>query len=415
MQQLLSILDQAYDHRSWHGTNLRGSIRRVSRPQASWRPAPGRHNIWELVAHAAYWKYVVWRRLAGAPRGAFPLKGSNWFRRPHDASDAAWQAGRTLLEDMHRSLRAAAASLLARELTRTLNGGKETGFSLLSGAAAHDLYHAGQIQLLKKLSAHVAVFAVLVSLLARPAALAAQTPTSDPHSAQPQRPTVATHAGTVATGWLEIEAGTEFDRYADTSRGAVLPVLAKVGLAPRVQLEVQTVILRPPGSTTTGVGDSTIGVKWRLVETAPIVGNVATVSSVKLPTGSADSATGTGTTDLNLLLVSSRKIGVVEMDLNLGYTRRGGDGTLTPRNASVWAAAFGGPAHGRLGWVAELNGFPATSGPAGARAIVAVLAGPSFAVRDWLVLDVAELVAIAGPQPRALFAGVTYNAGRLWR
>src|SRR5688500_2523546 len=61
--QILFLLDTAYDHASWHGPNLRGAIRGVTPPRAAWRPAPGRHNIWELVVHAAYWKYVAWRRL----------------------------------------------------------------------------------------------------------------------------------------------------------------------------------------------------------------------------------------------------------------------------------------------------------------------------------------------------------------
>ncbi len=70
IRQLLSILDQAYDHRSWHGTNLRGSLRGVSLRKAAWRPGRGRHNIWELVVHAAYWKYAAGRRIAGhAARG----------------------------------------------------------------------------------------------------------------------------------------------------------------------------------------------------------------------------------------------------------------------------------------------------------------------------------------------------------
>ena len=257
--------------------------------------------------------------------------------------------------------------------------------------------------------------AAFVCLAVSPAARAAQAAPPDPHAVQPERPTVATHAGTVATGWFEIEAGTEFDRYTDTSGGALVPVLAKVGLAPRVQLELQTVVVSPPNGVTTGIGDSSIGVKWRLVEGAPIVGNFATVASVKLPSGSSDSGTGTGTTDFSLLLVSSHKIGLVELDLNFGYTWRGGDGVLTPRHASVWASAFSGPAHGRLGWFAELNGFPATSGPAGAQASVGLLAGPTFAIRDWLVVDAGEWVGLAGPQPRALFAGVTYNVGRLWK
>ncbi len=159
VRQVLAILDQAYDHRSWHGTNLRGSVRGLAPRQAAWRPAPGRHNIWEIVVHAAYWKYVAWRRLTGAARGSFPLSGSNWFRRPQEPREArettprAWRSDLALLDQMHRSLRAAVATLPTKELLRTPTGGTVSNFALLSGVAAHDLYHAGQIQLLKKLSA----------------------------------------------------------------------------------------------------------------------------------------------------------------------------------------------------------------------------------------------------------------------
>ncbi len=152
IQILLTILDQAYDRHSWHGTNLRGSIRGVSPGQAAWRPGAGRHNIWELVVHAAYWKYRGWRRLSGGAPGSFPLKGSNWFRRPQDATERAWRQDLALLDRMHRSLRAAVAALPARELTRTPKGSAVSNLALISGAAAHDLYHAGQIQLLKRLS-----------------------------------------------------------------------------------------------------------------------------------------------------------------------------------------------------------------------------------------------------------------------
>ena len=64
--QLLAILDQAYNKPSWHGTNLRGSVRRVTPAQAAWRASEGRHNIWEIVVHAAYWKYVAARRFTGS-------------------------------------------------------------------------------------------------------------------------------------------------------------------------------------------------------------------------------------------------------------------------------------------------------------------------------------------------------------
>jgi hypothetical protein len=152
VQQLLSILDQAYDRRSWHGTNLRGSIRSVSARQAAWRPGRDRHNIWELVVHAAYWKYAVWRRLTGQRRGSFPLEGSNWFRRPLEGSEKEWRADVALLDRMHRSLRESVETLLAEDLSRTPPGSTISNGFILSGIAAHDLYHAGQIQLLKRLS-----------------------------------------------------------------------------------------------------------------------------------------------------------------------------------------------------------------------------------------------------------------------
>ena len=148
---LLLIVDQAYDHKSWHGTNLRGSIRRVSLSQAAWRPAPGRHNIWEIVVHAAYWKYVVRRRLVSETRGSFPLRGSNWFSRQEDLGEAAWRSDIALLDQTHRSLRKAIERISRRDLHRSRGESNVDDFAVVSGIAAHDLYHAGQIQLLKKL------------------------------------------------------------------------------------------------------------------------------------------------------------------------------------------------------------------------------------------------------------------------
>ena len=147
---LLEQLDQAYDRKSWHGTNLRGSIRGVTADQAAWRPQPGRHNIQELVAHAAYWKYTVIRRFTGDKRGSFPLEGSNWFERPR-ADETLWRADIRLLEETHRQLRSVLAGLDPRELTRTPPASKVSNRALVSGIIAHDLYHAGQIQLLKRL------------------------------------------------------------------------------------------------------------------------------------------------------------------------------------------------------------------------------------------------------------------------
>ena len=148
---LLSAVDQAYDHPSWHGTNLRGAIRGVTATEAGRRPAEGRHNIWELVVHAAYWKYAVWRRLTGAKRGSFELEGSNFFERPSQETERAWREDIALLDRTHQAVRAAIAELPVRRLGAKAKGARSTNLFLIQGIAAHDLYHAGQIQLVKKL------------------------------------------------------------------------------------------------------------------------------------------------------------------------------------------------------------------------------------------------------------------------
>lgn len=159
---LLKMIDEAFDHRSWHGTNLRGSIRGMTAAKAAFRIAHDRHNIWEHVLHAAYWKYTVRRRLCGEKRGSFPLKGSNWFVRPiSEKSEATggidetlWKADVKLLVDTHNSLRLAIAGLKPSELDTPAAGGDTTILSLVTGIAAHDLYHAGQIQLIKRIWAN---------------------------------------------------------------------------------------------------------------------------------------------------------------------------------------------------------------------------------------------------------------------
>ncbi len=159
VQQLLEVVARAYDRRSWHGTNLKGAIRGLRVDMAAFRPGPRRHNIWELVVHAAYWKYAVRRRLTGEKRGAFALRGSNWFERPDAGglSTQGWRRDVALLDAEHRQLVQAVGRLTDRDLTRVPAGNTESWFALVAGIAAHDLYHAGQIQLLKRLAGGVSI------------------------------------------------------------------------------------------------------------------------------------------------------------------------------------------------------------------------------------------------------------------
>jgi len=120
---LLALIDEGFDRRSWHGTNLRGALRGMTPARALWRPGRTRHNIGELVTHAACWKYTVRRRLTGEKRGSFALPGSN-LRGRKTGGPRPGKAGRP-------------------------RSGHNRG--VVRGVAAYDLYHAGQIQLIKRL------------------------------------------------------------------------------------------------------------------------------------------------------------------------------------------------------------------------------------------------------------------------
>jgi hypothetical protein len=151
---ILHLLDEAFEKKAWHGPNLRGALRGVTAEQAAWRPAPERHNVWEYVLHAAYWKYAVTRKLTGEKRGSFPLSGSNWFPRPDGElplSEVDWKRDQQILVEQHRRLRKVAASFPAERLFERIPGTAHSAARLLAGVAAHDLYHAGQIQFVKRM------------------------------------------------------------------------------------------------------------------------------------------------------------------------------------------------------------------------------------------------------------------------
>lgn len=148
---LVQQLEEAYHKKTWHGTNLRGSIRGLSLEQICWRPSSKRHNIWEVVVHCAYWKYIVRRRLTGEKHGSFPLKGSNFFKRPSEKNESAWKKDVLLLDEMHYLLVEEVKKLSSTDLTKHPKESKFSNFQTISGIAMHDVYHAGQIQLLKKL------------------------------------------------------------------------------------------------------------------------------------------------------------------------------------------------------------------------------------------------------------------------
>jgi len=239
--------------------------------------------------------------------------------------------------------------------------------------------------------------------------------TPDPRAAQPERPTVATHAYTIAPGYIEIESGVQDMQPRSASQFAV-PVVIKLGIVSRLQLELQGGYMRntthgPPSSTDAGASDIAIALKERVLDAAPVVHDFSVQESIKFATGSH--GISTETTDVSLLLISSRPIGAGELDLNAGYTRRSGNGAMAPIDATLLTASFGAPIHGPVGAVAELFTYPGTSGPSGTPPQVGFLTGPTLQVRPWLVCDAGVILNVQHMGANAAYAGLTYNIGRI--
>ena len=137
---------------AWHGgPTPSGALRGVTAAQARWKPGRGRHSIWELVLHIAYWNYAVRRRLEGAS-GRFPRAPANWPAVPAKAGPLAWAADRALLAREHALLVQAVRRFPTTRWSRVPSEGRRWTFGeTIVGIVAHDVYHTGQIQLLKRL------------------------------------------------------------------------------------------------------------------------------------------------------------------------------------------------------------------------------------------------------------------------
>ncbi|MEP6991957.1 MAG: transporter [bacterium] len=245
-------------------------------------------------------------------------------------------------------------------------------------------------------------------LMCAGASLAAQD--TDPRAVQPERPTVATHAHTVAPGYFELEAGIEGDRAAAGRRAYAAPLLLKLGLASHLQLNVGAPAFIRSAEQMGGVGDMTIGLKWRLLDDNAVLGDFALLPAIKVPSGSASSGTGTGTMDLGVTAISSYEFGPVAMDLNAGYTRVGAANGIAATRTALWTASFGSAIAGRLSWVAEVFGAPTVDG-SGAPSTVEFLTGPTYLVSAALNLDLGVITPLRGDVPNALYVGVVWNMG----
>ncbi|MGH9779849.1 MAG: DinB family protein [Candidatus Acidiferrales bacterium] len=147
VERIADQLRRAYEGEAWHGPSLKQVLDGITAEQAARRPIANGHTIWELVLHIAVWESVVLRRLAGE---ALEPTGERDWPPVRDSCHAAWKKTLDDLDRGHHQLRRAIAGLTDARLNDPVPGKGYSVYFMLHGLVQHDLYHAGQIALLKK-------------------------------------------------------------------------------------------------------------------------------------------------------------------------------------------------------------------------------------------------------------------------
>lgn len=149
MTEIDRIVDQhrrACEGEAWHGPSVREALAGVTAAQAAARPIASAHSIWELVHHITAWEDIVRRRLDGE---RFDVTPEMDWPPVRETDNGAWKRALLAMEKGHGALRESIARSDPARLDRPPSGGP-TAYLLMHGAIQHDLYHAGQIILLKK-------------------------------------------------------------------------------------------------------------------------------------------------------------------------------------------------------------------------------------------------------------------------
>jgi len=148
--RLADQIRRAFEGDAWHGDSLLELLAGVDAKTAAAHPIKNAHSIWELLLHIAAWDDAVRRRMGGV---AVELIGKQNFPLVTDTSDAAWRRAVDHAKHAHAELVKAVAAFPDSRLQERVPGKKENYhnfFYMLSGIVQHELYHAGQIALLKK-------------------------------------------------------------------------------------------------------------------------------------------------------------------------------------------------------------------------------------------------------------------------
>lgn len=143
------VLEEGYGPGAWHGPDLQVALADVTPALAFWRPAPGRHNIAEIALHHAYCARAVRGQLSGKTPEPFVLEGEDWFEL-NDKGRLSWAQVQSVVAAEQQRLAKLMAENGANGKTK-LSDAERLDFVV--GITCHAVYHAGQIQLLKRLHA----------------------------------------------------------------------------------------------------------------------------------------------------------------------------------------------------------------------------------------------------------------------
>src|SRR5690349_6221908 len=142
------LLTEGYGAGAWHGPDMKAALADVKPVLAFWRPASGRHNIAELVLHHAYYVRAVRSQISGQAAEPFVLPGEDWFAAD-DQKPMSWPKIQATLESEQQRLAELVAAIAAGTVTPVM--APPDRFNLILGITCHAIYHAGQVQLIKRL------------------------------------------------------------------------------------------------------------------------------------------------------------------------------------------------------------------------------------------------------------------------
>jgi hypothetical protein len=147
IDRIVELLEVSYNGSPWHGPSLMGNLADITAEQAAQKPIAGGHSIWEMVQHATAWINETINTLDGQQYAVLTVE-QDW--PAIGSGDAAWQAALGILDSSHQALCGAVGEMAEDKLYETVEGQEFNYYWLLHGVLLHNVYHAGQIGLVRK-------------------------------------------------------------------------------------------------------------------------------------------------------------------------------------------------------------------------------------------------------------------------